>query len=923
LLDTITTPNELEVILITETWLDDTVSNAILSNNNLYCAERSDRSGRSGGGCAILYKNSPLFKAVSYKRPPQFNDLEVCAIDVLGTVQTRFVCAYLAPDLSNNLPLALRYFDFLHLLSRTDLKLVIVGDFNLPHIDWKALSWRQNPLYDAFFSNFVFPSGLSQLVTDSTYPSSGNVLDLFFTSSPNTVLAINIMQPLDDRLDHNCISFQLDCSVAEKPTRSFPNFKKTHWTLAATYLQTINWDEVLGRSGDPEVLWQNFHGIILQLFWRFVPILKLKRNPFSYPPYIKRLINKKLKAWCPAKVATPAQKEKYSTLVKQCQAAIRKYKIRKEQSVLNSGSLRTFYSYINNKRVSRPTIPPLLNRTGNLCTDDATKCAILNDYFSETFTIDNHDVPDLDGVGNNVTKLENVFFSEQIVYKELLKLKGTSSSGPDNIPSIFYKKFAVFFAYPLSKIFTASFDVGRLPSVWLKSNVVPILKKGSAANPENYRPISLTCIACRIMERTVKWCIMHHLQSNGLLSLNQHGFISKRSVETQLVECTNDWSLALRDGKSVDVNFIDFSKAFDSVVHSKLRVKLAAVGISGKLLNWCMAFLSSRYQRTKIDEYYSQYSEVLSGTGQGTVLGPIFFLIFINDLADKFTANSKTKVKLFADDIKLYSTVDDVSSQRNLQQSLDILVQWAAEWQLTIASKKCWTLRIGKPEEDGFNYVIDGQILDWTSSCRDLGIIVDSKLRFSNHCTAISKKANARCALISNCFTTANMKYQTIAFCSFVRPILEFGSVVWNPHYKSDINLIEATQRRFTKRMFSRCNQPPDLSYEQRLAHLSAQNIILAKLEHRRTIADLKFCYKIQKNMVTIDNSCFTLSTVNPNRLLVPHCLNSIPRKSTFCHRITHLWNHLELEIKRSKSLSIFGKSLARTDVDFLLRRMI
>jgi len=242
---------------------------------------------------------------------------------------------------------------------------------------------------------------------------------------------------------------------------------------------------------------------------------------------------------------------------------------------------------------------------------------------------------------------------------------------------------------------------------------------------------------------------------------------------------------------------------------------------------------------------------------------------------------------------------------------------------LTIASKKCWTLRIGKPEEDGFNYVIDGQILDWTSSCRDLGIIVDSKLRFSNHCTAISKKANARCALISNCFTTANMKYQTIAFCSFVRPILEFGSVVWNPHYKSDINLIEATQRRFTKRMFSRCNQPPDLSYEQRLAHLSAQNIILAKLEHRRTIADLKFCYKIQKNMVTIDNSCFTLSTVNPNRLLVPHCLNSIPRKSTFCHRITHLWNHLELEIKRSKSLSIFGKSLARTDVDFLLRRMI
>jgi len=270
----------------------------------------------------------------------------------------------------------------------------------------------------------------------------------------------------------------------------------------------------------------------------------------------------------------------------------------------------------------------------------------------------------------------------------------------------------------------------------------------------------------------------------------------------------------------------------------------------------------------------------------------------------------------------LYCTVDDANSQIDLQQSLDVLVDWATDWQLNIASKKCWTLRLGKPEQNGFNYVIDGQVLDWTSSCRDLGIIVDSKLRFNTHCATISKKANARSALISNCFTSANMKYQTIAFCSFVRPLLEFGSVVWNPHYKSDINLIESIQRRFTKRMFNRCKQPAGLSYEQRLAHLSAQNITLTKLEHRRTIADLKFCYKILKNMVTIDRSCLSLSTINPNRLLVPHCFNCIPRKSTFCHRITQLWNHLKVEIKNSQSLSIFSNSLTCAEIDLLLRRI-
>ena len=292
------------------------------------------------------------------------------------------------------------------------------------------------------------------------------------------------------------------------------------------------------------------------------------------------------------------------------------------------------------------------------------------------------------------------------------------------------------------------------------------------------------------------------------------------------------------------------------------------------------------------------------------------FLIFINDLVSKIPA--ECKLKLFADDIKIYRNIEKPTDQQKLQKSLNALIKWASEWQLAIASHKCWVLRIGSVES-ALNYEINDQILEWKSSCRDLGIQIDSKLNFSEHCANVAKKANARSIQISKCFYSANLKFQVLAFTSFVRPLLEFGSIVWNPRLRSDCNLLESVQRRFTKYLFNRAKLPT-LEYEQRLMRLQLDNIQLGKIEHRRAISDLKFCYKILHNLVEIEPGSLVVSQRLPGRLIVPHCSFNT-RKSTFCCRIPKLWNLLETETKNAATLGTFASKLALYDMQTLLFR--
>ena len=362
---------------------------------------------------------------------------------------------------------------------------------------------------------------------------------------------------------------------------------------------------------------------------------------------------------------------------------------------------------------------------------------------------------------------------------------------------MFLKKLSKSLTLPLTLLFEHLFHFGCVPQPWRLAHITPVFKKGDPTLPSNYRPISLTSICCKVMETLIKEHIMFYLLEKKLISKQQHGFMSRRSTCTQLLECVNDWGIAIKNDLSVDVIYVDYSRAFDSVVHSKLLHKLQAYGFHGALLDWIAAFLTGRKQNVVLNRCHSEYHDVLSGIAQGSVLGPVFFILFVNDIADLFGPD--TICKLFADDVKLYSVLSNDIANNGLQGAIDLLVTWSATWQLQVNPLKCNLLHLGK-HNPGSQYHIEKSAIEGPTHLADLGVEMDQLLKYNFHIDNIISKAYQRIAVLFKGFTSRDPKLLTRAYTTYVRPILEYCSQVWSPSLLKDINALERVQRYFTEK---------------------------------------------------------------------------------------------------------------------------
>ena len=440
-----------------------------------------------------------------------------------------------------------------------------------------------------------------------------------------------------------------------------------------------------------------------------------------------------------------------------------------------------------------------------------------------------------------------------------------------------------------------------MPDDWKLANVTPFLKKGSKSLPCNYRPISLTSVVCKMLETLIRDKLVNHLEENNLLKNTQHGFQYKRSCLMNLLDFLYDILNQYDESKSVDIIYLDFQKAFDKVPHKRLLIKLKSHGIKGNVLKWIQNWLHNRKQRVVLNGKASNWTNVNSGVPQGSVLGPVLFLVYINDIDEGVTSI----ISKFADDTKIASSVASNVQVLEMQNNLDKLSEWGQTWQMSFNADKCKVLHIGYRNEKA-KYFLNGTQLKSVDSEIDLGVTISSSLKPSQQCSEVVKKANKIIGLIGRSFEYKSKDTILTLYNSLVRPLLEYCVQAWCPYYQKDIAKLERVQHRVTKMIPSLRNK----SYEERLKELN-----LYTLTQRRLRGDLIQVFKIIKGIDNMDCSkYFTIDRSNYTRgngcKIVGKSFNSHESKNYFFHRVVNLWNGLPRDVIDCDTVQTFKRRL-------------
>ena len=350
---------------------------------------------------------------------------------------------------------------------------------------------------------------------------------------------------------------------------------------------------------------------------------------------------------------------------------------------------KKFWSYASSKSKIRVGVPNLSksgnDKGDNLTNNDKEKAEVLSQFFSSVFTREpegNWNLPESKQFEHEL----QINLSEAAVHKLLSKIKISKSPGPDQVHPRVLSELKNTLAKPLSIIFNTSMRTGTLPQEWKSANITAIFKKGSKRVAGNYRPVSLTSILCKLMETLVRNALVDYMQKNDLFTDKQFGFISGRSTVLQLIKVLDRWTEILDSGGSIDIIYCDFMKAFDKVPHRRLIQKLEFYGIKTPILGWIQAFLSDRKQRVIVNGEASEWQGVLSGIPQGSVLGPILFVIYINTLP---LVAKKCEIFLFADDTKIFKDITTVEDCQKLQNDFDNMYNWTSNSLLMFHPDKC------------------------------------------------------------------------------------------------------------------------------------------------------------------------------------------------------------------------------------------
>ena len=587
--------------------------------------------------------------------------------------------------------------------------------------------------------------------------------------------------------------------------RRIPIYRRANWDGLRDHLKTSN-EHLQTINDSPEEMWNNLKQSINEASTKFIPT-KLAKRKDSLPwinPYLDSLIVKRNNLRKRSKRYGKAKTEmRYKEHKRIVQREMRKqhrsyiHNMLTESEDTSATTNKKFWTYVKHRRGDTSEITAI-KTDHRLLTDKKSMANALNHQFHSVFSPAEPAQPTIDKDQNNITVMNNIFVHKDGVLKLLKDLKPNKASGPDNISARLLKETADIIADPLCYIYNQSLSKSEVPSDWRHANVTPIFKKGDKSKPENYRPISLTCIASKVLEHIVTSHIMKFIEGNNILFPQQHGFRSKLSCETQLVELVSDISKELDAEREVDACLLDFSKAFDKVNHAKFLSKMKMIGICDQVVDWTAAFLRDRTQTVTLRGTASDSCPVTSGVPQGSVIGPALFLIYINDLPSRV----KSQVRLFADDTIIYTTADN-SDQ--LKSDLKSLETWEKEWNMEFHPAKCEFIRFSRKRNKAPipTYTLHDEVIPTTKTIKYLGVKIQEDLKWNSHIEYITTKASTTLGFIRRTIPPQSTTLRVKAYKQLVRPVLEYASCSWDPLPKTLSSQVEAVQRRSARVAFN------------------------------------------------------------------------------------------------------------------------
>ena len=891
---------DVDILGITESWLHD---HQIWQKGNYgdfgwHQLDRND--GRRGGGILLLVRKHLQQYTASRLGTPNIQALH-CVIGN-SAPKLSIILVYRSPASAPSEDE--RLVNFLAEVIQRMERIVIMGDFNAPEVNWDRLTASTDSFGERLLE-LVGSEVLTQHVNFDTRMREGqrpSLLDLVITKNVQDIRDMTPQCPLG-RSDHIVIGFQIRLEWSPMAEKWGRKWSKINDKEVIEMARKCNWEVEVNNLDEQ---WVNLKQNLLHITNILAPTVRLKSK--NGPPWwnarAKKVTHKKRSSW-KALMMKGGYKSwrNYRRVTEEATVTIRNIRLNYEEHLAAKAKVapKLYYNYVRSKKGMSAEEGPLRDANGTEVIEAVEKAELLASTFEKVHRIDKGlSIPTVDPVMEGtlmtcppITALE--------VERVLANLDRNKSAGPDGIHPSILKPLKDLIKEPLVDLFNASLDYHTMADDWRKAHIIPIHKGGDVRLPENYRPISLTSVVLKAMERIIRDRIVEYVTRNHILWDHQHGFVQGGSCMTNLLAFMDAVTQRLDEGREVIICYLDFKKAFDSVNHRYLIEKLKGLGINEKVVNWVKEFLANRSFSVVYKGHVSTRHRAVSGVPQGSVLGPLLFLIYINDLPSRLTA----PLFGYADDVKLLGDNELATFQENLNH----IVKWALDWDLPLNLNKCTLLTMSAQAEQDVKLRDEkGHLhsIQKVTVQRDLGVYMSADFSVSDQCAEAAKKASRALHQLKSTVASRKQEIFLPLYIAYVRPHLEYCVQVWSPSLKQDIFVLERVQRWATAMI----EGMKGLEYTERLARLG-----LFSLARRRLRGDLIWTFKIVKGMTNIvPNSIFSFredSRLRGHTLTLkkerPH---TSERANFFSYRVVNYWNRLPQSVINARSVDVFKREL-------------